>query len=58
MAKDIGIPSSNLHRIADDRFSHVNFVFNKDRKDFIVHAIDFFQGGNASWPEDLEKLRA
>lgn len=49
MAKDIGIPLSNLHRLADGRFSHVNFVFNKGRMDFVQHTIDFFQGGNATW---------
>ncbi|OQR73761.1 lipase 1-like [Tropilaelaps mercedesae] len=55
LAKDIGLPSWNLHRIADARFAHVNFVFNKGRNDFILHAIDFFQGGNASWSEDLQR---
>lgn len=54
MAKQIGIPMSNLHRIADERFSHINYILNKRRTDYLDHTMDFFKGGNAKWTGHIQ----
>lgn len=53
MAEDIGIPAEHMHRIDDDRFSHINYILNQRRHDFVIHAMNFFKGVDTSWPLEI-----
>lgn len=49
VASRMGIPTRDIHGIAEKKFNHLNFIYYSGRFHYIDHMVDFFKGTSSDW---------